>query len=215
MEATKLRRKLDPIDPWDNAKSERVKPVIAEIAKSCGVEITPTLPRWEYGVYPLYYLYRSSRADNLNVIRQKIRDDYLIFFPETSLTCKPEQIAEFVDDIANTEVDLLIEDHDYFIFVEAKDPPEGRPARFEIKRGVHQLVLQYAEGLFLAKKTKKKFFLATLGTKINSVTASCATWSAAAIAVGWFKNRLRYPTVLIKCLHEPRSDHNHTRPLWR
>jgi len=54
MEATKLRRKLDPIDPWDNAKSERVKPVIAEIAESCDVEITPTEPRWEYGVYPCF-----------------------------------------------------------------------------------------------------------------------------------------------------------------
>jgi len=76
-------------------------------------------------------------------------------------------MTKFADAIANTEIDLLIEDDDYFIFVEAKDPPEGRPARFQIKDGVHQLVLQYAEGLFLAKKIKKKFFLATLGTKIN------------------------------------------------
>jgi hypothetical protein len=167
MEATKLRRKLDPIDPWDTAKSERVKPVIAEIAKSCGVEITPTEPRWEHGVYPLYYLYRKNRADNLNMILQRIRDDYLVFFPDVSRTCSPNQITKFVDNIANTEVDLLIEDHDYFIFVEAKDPPEGRPARFQIRDGVHQLVLQYAEGLFLAEKIRKKFFLATLGTKIN------------------------------------------------
>ena len=167
MEATKLRRKLDPVDSWDDAKSERVKPVIAEIAKTCGVEITPTQPRWEHGVYPLYYLYKNNRADNLKVILQRIRDDYLMFFPDASRTCSPDQMTKFVDSIANTEVDLLIEDDRYFIFVEAKDPPEGRPARFQIRDGVHQLVLQYAQGLFLAKKINKRFFLATLGTKMN------------------------------------------------
>jgi hypothetical protein len=33
-----------------------------------------------------------------------------------------------------------------------------------MRRGVHQLVLVYAEGLFLSRKTKKRFLLATLGT---------------------------------------------------
>jgi hypothetical protein len=76
-------------------------------------------------------------------------------FPELDGKCSPDQLTAFIDDIANTEIDLLIEDHDYFIFVEAKDPPDGKPPRFQIRRGVHQLVLQYAEGLFLAKKIKK------------------------------------------------------------
>ena len=60
MEATKLRRKLDPIDPWDIAKLERVKPVIAEIASTCEGGITPTEPSWEHGVYPLYDLYKQT-----------------------------------------------------------------------------------------------------------------------------------------------------------
>jgi hypothetical protein len=164
MEATKLRRKLD--EAWTHAKSERVKPVVAEIAKACGVEITPIEPRWEYGVYPLYYIYRTT-GDTLTAVYWKIQQDYLAFFPETSQTCSPDQLKSLVENIANTEIDLLIEDHDYFIFIEAKDPPEGRPARFQIRAGFHQLVLQYAEGLFLTKKTNKRSFLATLGTKMN------------------------------------------------
>jgi hypothetical protein len=62
----------------------------------------------------------------------------------------------------------LIEDVDYFIFVEAKNPPDGRLPRFQMKRGVHQLVLIYAAGLFLARRIKKRFLLATLGTKMTS-----------------------------------------------
>jgi hypothetical protein len=168
MEATKLRRKLDPIDPWDSGKTERVKPVIAEIAKTCEDGITPIDPRWEHGVYPLYYLYKRDPRDTLSTVCSRILEDYNTLFPELKDKYPAEKLTAFVDDIANTEVDLLIEDVDYFIFVEAKNPPDGRLARFQMKRGVHQLVLIYAEGLFLAKSIKKRFVLATLGTKMTS-----------------------------------------------
>lgn len=69
MEASKLRRKLDPIDPWDSAKSERVKPVIAEIANACEGGITPMEPRWEHGVYPLYYLHKGNSRDTLSTVQ--------------------------------------------------------------------------------------------------------------------------------------------------
>jgi hypothetical protein len=168
MEATKLRRKLDPIDPWDTAKSERVKPVIAEIANSCEGGITPTEPRWEHGVYPLYYLYRRDSHDSLSTVCNRICDDYITLFPELKDKFTPDELTKFADEIANTEVDLLIEDVDYFIFVEAKNPPDGKLPKFQMKRGVHQLVFIYAEGLFLARKIKKRFLLATLGAKMTS-----------------------------------------------
>jgi hypothetical protein len=167
MEASKLRRKLDPMDSWDIAKTERVKPVIAEIANSCGRDITPEEPRWESSVYPLYYMYAGKARGNVNALYDKLLADYVEMFPELQCTVSPDQLTAFIRDIANTEIDLLIEDVDYFIFVEAKDPPDGKPPRFQMRDGVHQLVLQYAEGLFLAKKIRKKFFLATLGTKMN------------------------------------------------
>jgi len=158
MEASKLRRKLDPIEPWDNAKSERVKPVIAYIANSFGVDIVPSEPRWENSIYPLYYLYAGKNRVNTNAIYAKMRDDYIALFPGLDRTCSTDQLTAFIGDIANTEIDLLIEDVDYFIFVEAKDPPDGKSAIFQKRHGVHQLVLQYAEGLFLARKIKNGSF---------------------------------------------------------
>jgi hypothetical protein len=145
-----------------------VKPVISEIANTCEGGITPTKPRWEHGVYPVYYLYKGDSRDTLTTVRNRIVDDYIKLFPELKDKYPTERLTAFVDDIANTEVNLLIEDVDYFIFVEAKNRPDGRLPRFQMKRGVHQLVFIYAEGLFLASKIKKRFLLATLGTKMTS-----------------------------------------------
>ena len=179
MEATKLRRKLD--EPWCPEKSQRVKPVIADIAKTCEGDITPMEPRWEHGVYPLYYLYKHDSRDTLKTVCNKILEDYIMQFPELKDKYPTDQLTAFVDDIANTEVDLLIEDVDYFIFVEAKNPPDGRLPRFQMKRGVHQLVLIYAEGLFLARKIKKRFLLATLGTGMTSYNLTTADQTLLAI----------------------------------
>jgi len=181
MEATKLRRKLDPIDPWDNAKSERVKPVIAEIGKTCTGGIVPTAPRWEHGVYPLYYFYRQDSRESLRMIYEKIGNDYGRLFPECNGNCLPNELSELISYIANTEGDLLIEDVEYFIFVEAKNPPDGKLPKFEMKRGVHQLVWIYAEGPFLSRKIKKQFALATLGTKMTSYDLTPAEQTLLAI----------------------------------
>ena len=136
--------------------------------QTCEGGITPSEPRWEHSVYPLYYLYKSDSRDTLNTVCNKIRDDYVTLFPELKDSCSPDELTAFIDDIANTEVDLLIEDVNYFIFVEAKNPPDGKLPKFQMKHGVHQLVFIYAEGLFLARKIKKRFLLATLGTKMTS-----------------------------------------------
>lgn len=166
MEATKLRRKLE--EPWSSGKINRAKPVIAEIAKTCDGGLTPTEPRWEHGVYPLYYLYRRNPGDTLNVVCSRIVEDYNELFPEIKDKHSKDELTTLAADIANTEVDLLIEDADYFVFVEAKDPPDGRLPRFQMRRGIHQLALIYAQGLFLARKIKKRFVLATLGTRMSS-----------------------------------------------
>jgi hypothetical protein len=166
MEATKLRRKLE--EPWSFEKSNRAKPVIAEIAKTCDVGLTPTEPRWEHGVYPLYYMYRRDPGDTLNVVCSRILQDYNELYAEIKDDHPRDELTTLAADIANTEVDLLIEDVDYFVFVEAKDPPDGKLPRFQMRRGLHQLTLIYAQGLFLARKINKRFVLATLGTGITS-----------------------------------------------
>ena len=92
MEASKLRRKLDPIDPWDIAKSERVKPVIAEITNSCEGGITPRAPRWEHGISAFYYLYKQDSRDSLRMICEKICNDYCKLFPECNGNCPAERV---------------------------------------------------------------------------------------------------------------------------
>jgi hypothetical protein len=168
-EASKLRRKLDPIDPWDTSKSERVKYLVQEIANSPEGGL-PSLvePRYDSNVYPLFYLYAGTTKGNLVATYNRILQDYLKLFPEHGGKYPTDLLMRFIEDIANTEIDLLIEDTEYFIFVEAKDPPDGKLAKFEKRRGVHQLVVQYAQGLFLEKQIEKRFFLATLGAKLTS-----------------------------------------------
>ena len=67
--------------------------------------------------------------------------------------------------VANTEVDLLIESANYFIFIEAKVlKKKGAKPRWRNKKEVtHQLVRQFVQGRLLADQIKKEFMLATLG----------------------------------------------------
>ena len=102
MEATKLRRMLE--EPWSSQKSNRAKPVIAEIAKTCEGGITPTEPRWEHGVYPLYYKYKHDSHDNFRTICNRILEKYDSHFPELKDKYPAEQLTAFVEDLANTEI---------------------------------------------------------------------------------------------------------------
>jgi hypothetical protein len=68
-----------------------------------------------------------------------------------------------VDRIADTEIDILVEDLEYFVFIEAKIPRENQQVKFEKTGGVHQLVRQYVQGKLLAKLIQKPFALATVG----------------------------------------------------
>ena len=60
---------------------------------------------------------------------------------------------------------MLIEDNNYFVFVEVKSPGAGRRPRFtrDREKGIHQLVRQYVQGKFLERAVGKKFMIATIG----------------------------------------------------
>ena len=74
-----------------------------------------------------------------------------------------KSLIPHIQRLADTEIDILIEDRDYFVFVEAKNVQEGRKAKFENIGGVHQLVRQYLQGKLLEKMISKMFALATIG----------------------------------------------------
>ena len=74
-------------------------------------------------------------------------------------------IKTMLGPVADTEVDLLIESANYFMFIEAKKP--GEKARFQRNKkeygAIHQLVRQFVQGRLLASRIDKAFMLATLG----------------------------------------------------
>jgi hypothetical protein len=43
--------------------SESIKPMIQQIAGTCGLALKPIESRWKHGVYPLYYLYAAENPE--------------------------------------------------------------------------------------------------------------------------------------------------------
>ena len=66
--------------------------------------------------------------------------------------------------VADTEIDILVEDVNYFVFIEAKIPGKNGKIKFEKTGGVHQLLRQYIQGKVLEGLIDKPFAaLATIG----------------------------------------------------
>ncbi len=65
--------------------------------------------------------------------------------------------------VVNSEIDILVEDHDYFLFIEAKVPTPSGKVKFQNIGSVHQLVRQYIQGRILEKLIGKRFALAGVG----------------------------------------------------
>ncbi len=162
MEPSKLRRKLDP---WNSTKSHCVKPLITEILSSYSHnDLKIVEPKWESNVYPLYYYYYEDTAKSVS---QRINKEYERLFPEVTPTLQRPELCKLIRSAADAEIDLLIEDSDYFVFVEVKSPGAGQSPRFtrDTEKGIHQLVRQYVQGKFLERAVGKKFMIATIGAR--------------------------------------------------
>jgi hypothetical protein len=167
MEPSLLRRK---IDPGQSECTESLKRIIEAVFSWYGYDKrTIQQPRWETGVYPLYYWYFSDPE------RQQKQSPYKHIlnkcekcFSLSAFSPPLEDIYKRIGTIADAEIDLLVEDIEYFILIEAKKPllPGQKPV-FGQNYGLHQLVRQYLQGLFLAKVTKKNFLMATIGTGLK------------------------------------------------
>ena len=84
------------------------------------------------------------------------------FAADTSTIDKAQLLPQVLT-LVSTEIDILVEDAQYFAFIEAKETKSGRRATFQKQGGVHQLVRQYAQGCALQRLIKKKFAFATIG----------------------------------------------------
>ena len=167
MEPTKLRRKLDP---WNSTKSHRVQPLITKILSRYGHNgIKLAEPKWEVHVYPLYYYYYEDKAKRKKEsVFPRIFEEYQRFFSEFTSTLEISELYALISSVADAEIDLLIEDTDYFVFVEVKSPGAGQKPKFTKEKGIHQLVRQYVQGKFLERAVGKKFMIATIGAPLSA-----------------------------------------------
>jgi len=152
-EASIVRRQLHK---WNKSDDQPILPLIAALQQRGYIsDLHIKQPRWETNVYPLYFYW---------LYRQKVIHSEVYKRVFNSFSSVPEeQLRVHIDTIANTEIDILIEDADYFLFIEAKVPSAKQKIIFQNGSGVHQLVRQYVQGRLLAEIVNKRFALGTLG----------------------------------------------------
>jgi hypothetical protein len=158
MEGSIVRRRLRR---WSKSDEEAITPLIESLqCASSPNQLRIVHPRYETSVYPLYYYWTHHNG----FTRQKhMRDQLLQTLLTENATTPDADLLNHVGRVVNTEIDILIEDLDYFAFVEVKQPtPGGRPI-WQNKDGVHQLVRQYAQGKILERLISKTFAFGTIG----------------------------------------------------
>ncbi|SRR5260370_388093 len=155
MEGSIIRRRLRR---WSEADQDAIMPVVESLQQISFLNRVQIVRlRYETCVYPLYYYWTHHKQ-----IRRKDVDDRV--FQELSMDRMTySALQPHLSRVINTEIDILIEDLDYFAFVEAKEPKPGGKAKFQNQGGVHQLVRQYAQGKILERSISKTFALATIG----------------------------------------------------
>src|SRR3990172_8934716 len=152
MEQTQLRRFVEPWKEQPALPRDFIGRILCE---SGDIRLRFEAAKWEIGVSPLfYYLWtEENEPEKIGVVFDRGKDE------ARKLGLPPEFEEDFVSAM-NGEVDLLIEDVAYLIFVEAKIK-----GRFPSKNGLGQLARQLAQGHVLGRLIGKRFILATLGPR--------------------------------------------------
>ncbi len=157
MEPSIVRRHLRR---WTEADEAAITPLVAGLRNKGALSGIPIQkPRYETNVYPLYYYWSHTKG----LPHKQVYSEVVESFQMYTETVPDKSLIPHIQRLADTEIDILIEDHEYFVFVEAKNVPEGKKAKFEKPGGVHQLVRQYLQGKLLEKTISKTFALATIG----------------------------------------------------
>ncbi len=153
MEASVVRRHLHR---WNKADEQAITPLLTALQQErCLSKVHIREPRWETNVYPLYFYWAHYRK----VPHKEVYERVLASLPRFCVADLRMHVAR----VADTEIDILVEDVEYFVFIEAKVPKEDQKVKFEKTGGVHQLVRQYVQGRILESLIGKTFALATIG----------------------------------------------------
>ncbi len=154
MEASRVRRRLHK---WTRTDEETIRPLVAGLQRSgCLQDCRINEPRWETNVYPLYYWASHKQG-------RKKPYDHVFELVLNRKAAKNEALRTYVKQMVNSEIDILVEDHHYFIFIEAKEVAPGRKTIFQDRGGLRQLIRQYVQGQVLARLVGKTFCIATIG----------------------------------------------------
>ncbi len=157
MEPSIVRRRLRR---WTKADEAAITPLVAGLRNKGALSGIPIQkPRYETNVYPLYYYWSHTNGLPHKQVYSKVVESFQMY----TETAPDKSLLPHIQRLADTEIDILIEDREYFVFVEAKNVQEGRKAKFETAGGVHQIVRQYLQGKLLEKTISKMFALATIG----------------------------------------------------
>jgi len=157
---------------WSRADEDSIKPLIHAFQQkrnlSPKLRISPEQrivePRYETNVYPLYYYSLQETGTHRQVYDYVFKN-----LPAENSPMELEELRAHVGHTVDSEIDILIEDTEYFIFIEAKEVAPNGKVKFEKKCGVHQLVNQYLQGKILEKLISKRFFLATVGANRGEI----------------------------------------------
>ena len=120
MEPSIVRRHLRR---WTEADEAAITPLVAGLRNKGALSGIPIQkPRYETNVYPLYYYWSHTKG----LPHKQVYSEVVESFQMYTETAPDKSLIPHIQRLADTEIDILIEDREYFVFVEAKNVPEGK-----------------------------------------------------------------------------------------
>jgi len=167
-EASVVRRRLQE---WSNPDGQTPGPKFQDVLIKPLIQGLPKLqitdPRWVTNVYPLYYWgYEEVKKTGGARVYNHILESLPKWFSPSSDLWQDNTLRLHVRRIINSEIDIVVEDEKFFLFIEAKTPTKGQKIKFQNKRDDHQLVRQYIQGKILAEIIKKTFISGVIGANV-------------------------------------------------
>ncbi len=154
---------LHKLRPWRPGDADRANPLVHAVLTAYGqAKWLCYLFSWEASVFPLFYFAKSQ-----DISSKAVYERIFGWAGHPSDLIEKPSIEKMLGPVADTEVDLLIESANYFIFIEAKVRQKpGEKARFQRNKkeygAIHQMVRQFVQGRLLASQIDTEFMLATL-----------------------------------------------------
>jgi hypothetical protein len=161
-------------------------------------------PHWETSVHPLYFwAYGECKCEPGQSGNYRACFDHVL--KQVPIFHLEDLHKAFWYTVVDCEIDILVEDTELFLFLEAKIPVRGTDIDwYRSKHGAHQLVHQYVQGKLLKKLVvpEKEFALGTIGAN-NGIAQNIhlnETERKLLALVGYDEHLLRVPDFALEVL---------------